>query len=102
MALSERTTPINARQARSLLGRASPGLLDERKPLAIERMFHSDNDRLVLPVADLSEVNSFRASNLHQIACLQTCFSRDRREIYSKELTVQAGQQSGMSGTIGQ
>lgn len=56
-----------------------PDLLDERQCLTIERMFDTDNHRLTLPAVDFSEVKSFRASNLHEIARAQTDSGRDRR-----------------------
>jgi hypothetical protein len=71
-----------------------PDLLDERQCLTIERMFDADNQRLALPAADFSEIKSFRASNLHQIACIQTDRGRNRRQIDPQQLSIEGADQS--------
>ena len=71
-----------------------PDLLDERQCLTIERMFDTDNHRLPLPTVDLSEIKSFRASDLHQIARIQTDFSWKRRQIDPQQVTIQIADKS--------
>lgn len=79
-----------------------PDLLDERQCLTIKRMFDADNYRFALPAADFSEIKSFRASNLHQITRIQTCFTWIRRQIDAQQVTIQTVEKSRMSIAIRQ
>ena len=91
-----------ARHARLLPRGAMPDLLDERQCLTIERMFDADNYRFALPAADFSEIKSLRASNLHQITRLQTCFTWIGRQIDPQRLAIQTTEESRMSVAIRQ
>jgi len=71
-----------------------PDLLDERQCLTIERMLNADNHRLALPAADFSEIKSFRAGNLHQIACSQICLRGNPRQIDPEQVPIQIVQKS--------
>ena len=79
-----------------------PDLLDERQCLTIKRMFDADNYRFALPAADFSEIKSFRASNLHQIARIQTDFSWNRRQIDPQQVTIQIADKSRISFAVRQ
>ena len=79
-----------------------PDLLDERQCLTIERMFDADNHRLAMPTADFSEIKSFRASNLHQITCIQTSLGWNRRQIDPQQVAIQTAEKSRVSVAIRQ
>jgi hypothetical protein len=79
-----------------------PDLLDERQRLPIKRMFNANNHCLVLPAADFSEIESFCAANLDEIARIPTHSGGSGRQIDPQQVTTQTAEQSRLSVAIRQ